>query len=392
MSGIPLPDPLAAPGSLPVEFHGYRNDCRHFRGEKPCQFKCEEACQHFAPFGKRILVIKLGATGDVLRTTPLLHSLKERFPDSHITWIVEPVSAPLLRANPFIDRIFLPGFETLARLQSETFDIVYCLDKVEAATSLAMMARATEKWGFGLTPQGTLTILNPEAEYALRLGVSDHLKFHVNQKPYQQIVYEAVGFEYTGQTYILELDADSMMWARGFLLTKGVKFDPRRPIVGLNTGAGTGFAGKAWRVEKWTALARKASEALGAQMLLLGGPQERDRNAEIVGRSGGAVIDTGTENTLERFCSLVDLCDVVVTGDTTGMHVAIARRKPVIALFGSTCAQEIDLYGRGEKVVTGVDCAPCYLKKCPIGEICLDDIRLDVVFEALKRQVESLGG
>ncbi|HEX8465821.1 MAG TPA: glycosyltransferase family 9 protein [Abditibacterium sp.] len=387
-SSFAMPDAFpAAPdyaAQLPFDFSGYRNDCRHFNGEKPCRFKCEGGCQHFEPFGTRILVIKLGATGDVLRTTPILRALKAKYPTSHITWIVEPISAPLLKGNPFIDRIWAPNFETLARLQLENFDLMLCLDKVEAATSLAMLARAKEKRGFGLTPFGTLTILNPEAEFALRMGTSDQLKFHENDKAYQQIVFEAVGFPYAQEPYVLELEPEAQNFARGFFAAHDLE---NQRIVGLNTGAGTGFAGKAWRVEKWAALARRAQNELGAKVLLLGGPQERERNAEIAARAADAVIDSGTSNTLPQFVALVDGCDAVVTGDTTGMHVAIARRVPVVALFGSTCAQEIDLYGRGEKIVTQVECSPCYLKKCPIGEICLDDIKFEDVFAALTRQL-----
>lgn len=377
-------DAPAYSSRLPFDFAGYRNDCRHFNGEKPCRFKCEGGCQHFEPFGTRILIIKLGATGDVLRTTPILRALKARYPQSHVTWIVEPISAPLLKANPFIDRVLTPSFDTFGRLQIEEFDLMLCLDKVEAATSLAMLARAPEKRGFGLTPFGTLTILNPEAEFALRMGTSDHLKFHVNQKAYQQIVFEAVGFPYNEEPYVLELEPDAHSFARAFFAAHDLE---NARVVGLNTGAGTGFAGKAWRVEKWAALARRAQHDLGAKVLLLGGPQERERNAEIAARAADAVIDSGTQNTLPQFIALVDGCDAVVTGDTTGMHVAIARQVPVVALFGSTCAQEIDLYGRGEKVVTSVECSPCYLKKCPIGEICLDDLKFEDVFAALSRQL-----
>jgi ADP-heptose:LPS heptosyltransferase len=378
----------APPYSLdvPFDFSGYRNDCRHFAGEKPCRFKCEGGCQHFEPFGTRILIIKLGATGDVLRTTPILRALKAKYPQSHITWIVEPISAPLLKSNPYIDRILKPDFETLSRLHVEQFDLMLCLDKVEAATSLAMLAHAKEKRGFGLTPYGTLTILNPEAEYALRMGTSDKLKFYENEKAYQHIVFEAVGFPYANEPYVLELESDAQHFARSFFSSNGLD---RGPVIGLNTGAGTGFAGKAWRAEKWAALARRAQVELGAKVLLLGGPQERERNADIAARAADAVVDSGTSNTLPQFVALVDGCDAVVTGDTTGMHVAIARQVPVVALFGSTCAQEIDLYGRGEKIVTGVECSPCYLKKCPIGEICLDDIKFEDVFAALKRQLET---
>jgi heptosyltransferase-2 len=379
---MPAAPPYSA--TLPFDFSGYRNDCRHFAGEKPCRFKCEGGCQHFEPFGTRILIVKLGATGDVLRTTPILRALKAKYPQSHITWIVEPISAPLLKSNPYIDRILKPDFETLARLHVEEFDLMLCLDKVEAATSLAMLSRAREKRGFGLTPYGTLTTLNPEAEFALRMGTSDQLKFYENEKAYQQIVFEAVGFPYAGEPYVLELENDAEHFAKTFFTTHRLE---KGPIVGLNTGAGTGFAGKAWRVEKWAALARRAQLELGAKVLLLGGPQERERNADIAARAADAVIDSGTGNTLPQFVALVDGCDAIVTGDTTGMHVAIARQVPVVALFGSTCAQEIDLYGRGEKIVANVECAPCYLKKCPIGEICLDDIKFEDVFAALKRQL-----
>jgi heptosyltransferase-2 len=70
------------------------------------------------------------------------------------------------------------------------------------------------------------------------------------------------------------------------------------------------------------------------------------------------------------------------------MHIAIALHKPVVVLFGSTCPQEIDLYAGGEKVVAQVDCAPCYLKRCPIGEICMNSIQVDEVFQALRRQLK----
>ncbi len=373
----------APDASTPQNWGGYRNDCRFFNGEKPCKWKCEGGCQHFEGFGTRILIIKLGATGDVLRTTPILRVLKAKFPDSTLHWLVEPISAPLLKNNPLIDKVFVPAFDTLARLQVEEYDLLFCLDKVDAATAVAMQVKAREKWGFGLSAQGTLSIFNPEAEFAFRLGVSDDLKFRQNQKPYQQIVFEAVGFPFNGERYVLEIDPDAREWAQNWA---GEHNLAGKRVVGLNTGAGTGFAGKAWRIESWAALAKRAAHEWDAKVLLLGGPSERERNLEIARLVGGAALDTGTDNALPRFCALVDLCQAVVTGDTTAMHIAIALKKPVVVLFGSTCPQEIDLYGQGEKLVAPVDCAPCYLKHCPIGEICMDSLSVDEVFAALKRQ------
>ncbi len=376
--------PSAPDPSAPQIWGGYRNDCRYFNGEKPCKWKCEGGCQHFEPFHTRILVIKLGATGDVLRTTPLLRAIKAKFPLSHITWLVEPISAPLLKNNPLIDKILVPSFDTLARLQVEKYDVLYCLDKVDAATAVAMQVQAKEKWGFGMSDDGNLSIFNPEAEEALILGLSDEFKFRQNQKPYQQIVFEAVGFPFNRERYVLELEPTAKEWAQQWAETHGLN---GQKVIGLNTGAGTGFAGKAWRTHSWAELARCIKTGLGARVVLLGGPSEREKNREIAAFASDAAVDSGTDNTLPNFCALVNLCDAVVTGDTTGMHIAIALEKPVVVLFGSTCPQEIDLYGKGEKLVAEVDCAPCYLKKCPIGEICMDTITVDEVFMALQRQI-----
>ena len=66
-----------------------------------------------------------------------------------------------------------------------------------------------------------------------------------------------------------------------------------------------------------------------------------------------------------RGAAELDRCDVVVSGDTLGMHMAIALEKHVVAWFGPTCPAEIDLYGRGVKVLAEVGCAPCYRPSCP---------------------------
>jgi len=324
----------------------------------------------------------LGAIGDVLRTTPLLPVLKERYPESHITWLVDEVGVPLLADNPRIDKILTPGINAVTRLLAEEYDLMICLDKIDPAVGLATQIKAKKKMGFGLTPLGTLMIFNPEAEFAMQLGVSDRIKFHENQKSYQQITFEALGFPWENNEYSLEMNAAELDWCREWQAANPAF---ARNVIGVNTGAGSNFAGKAWRVPRIAELCLKLNKELGAKVLLLGGPQEQEKHPRIMEAVGDAAVDMGCNNTLQRFVSIVNLCDTVVSGDTTCMHIAIALRKNVVTFFGSTCAQEINLYGRGEKIVTTVDCAPCYLKRCPIGEICMDTIEVEDVFAAVKR-------
>jgi heptosyltransferase-2 len=71
------------------------------------------------------------------------------------------------------------------------------------------------------------------------------------------------------------------------------------------------------------------------------------------------------------------------------MHLAVATGRRTVAIFGPTCAQEIDLFGRGEKIVSPIDCAPCYLRACDKAPHCQDMIPAARVLEALLRQLTA---
>ena len=135
------------------------------------------------------------------------------------------------------------------------------------------------------------------------------------------------------------------------------------------------------------------------KILLLGGLEEVERNKYLAKRYGDIVIDTGCNNTIREFGALVNLCDIVVTGDTLAMHIAIGLGKKVIALFGPTSHVEIDLYGRGEKIYAGnssssfqlennkLKCLCCYRKDCNIHPNCMELITpqqvLNVIWQVL---------
>jgi len=363
----------------------YRADCRHFVGERPCVHKRECAdCPHFDEFGTRILIIKLGATGDVLRTTPILRPLRRKYGKCHVTWMVDEVAAPLLKHNPLIDKVLTPDLGAAMRLLAQDFDLLICLDKEDVAIGLATQVRAKTKLGYGMTPQGTLTAFNPESEYAIMLGISDELKFRVNQKTYQQIIFEMLGLEYRADEYALFLPPPALEWAGEMRGRLGLE---SRTVIGLNTGAGPRFAGKAWPISHLIECCRVLGHRPGTAVLLLGGPDEVERNQAIMRQVDGNVADAGCDHSLTRFAALIGLCDAVVVGDTMAMHLAIAQQKPIVVLFGSTCPQEIDLYGRGRKIVADIECAPCYLRTCPIQEKCMKSITpqqvADTVFELL---------
>ena len=365
----------------------YRTDCRHFRGEKPCGLaEACTGCEHHAPMGTRILVIKLAAIGDVLRTTPVLEPLRRQHQPCHVTWLTDPGAAELLAGTPQIDRLLTYRFESVLELLPQEFDLLVCLDKEPRATAVAMQVRARRKLGFGMTEGGALTILNPESEHAYRLGLSDTLKFRENDRTYQHIVLDALALPTNPvPPYLISIPDDERRLAREQLRDHGATAGRR--LVGLNTGCGPVFATKKWTEQGYLGLAAALAAEGDVTCVLLGGPDEVERNRRIHQRlreTGVDVADAGCDNTLLRFAAIVSCMDLLVTGDTLALHLGLATGVPTVAIMGSTSSAEIETYGRGTKVVTDFPCSPCYLKVCPLAVTCMEALPVELVLDACR--------
>jgi ADP-heptose:LPS heptosyltransferase len=227
---------------------------------------------------------------------------------------------------------------------------------------------------------GNVMPLNPESEYSFELGINDPLKFKINTKTYPELLYECAGIPYLEPQEYLFPDLSAEI-AEGRDYLKGLGVFPEDLKVGLNTGAGDVFATKKWTEEGYAQLAKQLVETFGARVLLLGGPGESERNLRIAAAANCPVVDTGGHHAIRKFAGIVGNCDLMVTGDTFAMHVGIGMKIPVLVILGSTCHQEIELYGRGAKVVSDFECSPCFLKVCPKEITCMEAMPSELVFD-----------
>ncbi|MEC7585176.1 MAG: glycosyltransferase family 9 protein [Planctomycetota bacterium] len=367
-----------------------RRDCRHVNWDRPCaphkrRGKVCGSCDEYEQVQHRVLVVKLAATGDVLRTTAFLPAIHEQWPGARLTWLTSPGAAALFEGNDLVDEVLTTDNAiSVARLTTENFDVVLCPDADPDAGALAAMARGDERRGFTRGPDGQVHALSPGAEAWLQMGLSDSRK-KANQRTYQALVAEVLGFdEGSVREPILEPAADDLAAAKAF--RQGLGFDGR--LVGLNTGAGGRWAYKQWTYEHQCAFVKELAGS-GTGVLLLGGPEEVERHKQLLDVTAGLpVFDAGNRNSFSRFAALLELCDVVVTGDSLAVHVAAARKVPAVVLFGPTSAAEIELYGRGEKLVPqGLDCLCCYLPICDVKPHCQALIQPTDVLEAVRRQL-----
>jgi ADP-heptose:LPS heptosyltransferase len=360
-------------------------NCKHFTGYKPCfpGENCLQECVQCEPIGTKILIINLDAMGNVLVTTALLPALKRKYPESTIYWITLKNAAPLLQENPLIDRVYLWEAESWLILGQMSFDLVLNVDKSQRSCALTMSLRCAERRGFGLNEDGTIIPLNPGAIENYQLGLDDHLKFHVNQKTVPQLQCEQFGLEFKRDDYILVLTPEEKAFCEDYKHQNGLA--DGSPVVGFNTGCSELYPNKKMTVDQHVELITQLTEAGGLKLVLLGGPEDTVRNAEIARRVGNRVVSTPTTEGVRRGLCYINVCDIVISGDSFGMHAAIGLKKEIVVWFGVSCWTEIDLFDRGIKLIPeGLACSPCWKRVCPFNLECIERIDLSAIVHRVK--------
>ncbi len=363
-------------------------DCKFFLGDRPCVWHKQTGvlctCEKYERVEERLLIVKLDAMGDVLRSTALLPPLVEAHPHAAITWLTRKESVPLLQRNPYIAEVLELGPDAIVHLQTRVFDRVINLDAGKISAGLASAARSSRKDGFVLDERGYVQPTNEAARQWLEAGIFDDIK-RSGSETYQDRMADILGLSGREHKYVFELAADEIDKARAHLESIGL--DVNGTVVGLNTGAGGRWPLKQWREEGYVELVSRLARRENVQFLLLGGPAEQDRNDRLKRASTVRLFDPGCNNTVRHFAALLSHCDLTVTGDTLAMHLSLALGKRTIVLFGPTSAAEIDLYGLGEKVVPSMSCLSCYKNSCDFVPNCMDLISTDMVERAVLRQL-----
>ena len=329
-------------------------------------------------------MIKLGAIGDVIRTTSVLHGLKEKYKGCSIDWVTKKESFDILKNNGLIDRVFMIG-NAKKDLKGEKYDLVICLDDENEACELASGIDSKKIVGAFLD-DGKRAYTEDSSQWfdmglLSRLGKqkADELKAK-NSETYQEIMYRILGLDYKKQEPILALNEDELNFGEGFVQKNNIKKDDL--TIGINTGAGGRWEDKKLSVEKTAELIDKLNKSLkNCKILLFGGPEEIERNEKIRKLAKTKIIDAGCRNSLMEFASLVNLCGILVTSDSLALHIGVALKKRVICYFYPTSADEIELYGRGEKIIWEGKSYCSYQPKCKYPP----RIEIEKIIEAVKR-------
>lgn len=368
--------------------------CKKFSGYKPCVSYANclvNGCQlenNETRTGEKILIISLDALGNVLLNTSILKSVKRKYPLSTIYWITQKSAKDILLYNPYIDHIYTWEDEQRMILRNIEFDHMFNGDKSVYACAFANEVKAKNKYGFGLNTDGKIVPLNEEAVYNYMMGIDDQLKFRDNRKSGSRIIHETFNLDFQRDEYVFNFTEEEKKFTNDF--KSQVFYDPNVFHIGFNTGCSTLFPNKKMTVDQHVELIKRLIPNKYMRIVLLGGKEDTERNLQIYEsfdyQTQREIIYTPTNLGIRSGACFMDMCDVIITGDSFGMHLAIALKKYVIAWFGLSCASEIDLYDRGEKLTPeGLECSPCWKRECPFNLECISNIDIDKIENLVKR-------
>ena len=307
-----------------------------------------------------IAILKTAALGDVVRTTSILPGLVQRYPQARIVWFTAPEALDLVRTHALVTRVETVSIfdansisELGIRLATESFDRVLSFDDEEPMCKLATKlangdtgkisgayfdeASGKRRYTSDCAPwfdMGLLSVYGKEE--------ADRRK-RVNTETHPAIFAAMLGIE-KGEP---ELALTEAAQAFGAAFRKRHELGRHELAIGLNTGSGGRWDSKKLSVACTVEGARRLAGALDRPtvFLLMGGPEEGERNAAIASGLEACApslqwIDTGIGNSLLEFAALVDGLDLLLTSDSLALHIANA-------FFAPTPAAEIDFYGRG---------------------------------------------
>jgi heptosyltransferase-1 len=306
------------------------------------------------PASSRILVVRLGAMGDIIHALPAVASLKTGFPGSRLTWVVEPRWAPLVEDNPFIDRVVLLRRDTVTglleswrSLRAERYDFAVDFQGLIKSALVAAAARPDRIFGFDHTQL---------RERAAAL-------FYSNQTV-------------SGAAHVVEKNLDLAAAAGAITPLRTFPLPAGRPEGALPAGdfvlasPVAGWRGKQWPMEHYQALGARLRGELGIPLVLDGPP-----GSGLEHCSGLAGLIHATRR-----------ATAVVGVDSGPLHLAAALGKPGVAIYGPTDPARNGPYGDSLRVLRSPAAVTTYKRGAAIHES-MRAVSPAQVFEALKAMV-----
>lgn len=328
-----------------------------------------------------ILVVRFSSIGDILLTTPLLRAIRTKWPGARVTVVTKRQYVPLVSDNPNVTEAFgIAPQDTVRDVAALIRRVQYShlLDLQGGTRTLPLRMLARGPWsGFS------------HRRLARELLIRFKHNRYSEHVPVPERYFEAaadLGVEPDGGPPEFFLDPAAHEKAAGWLTRAGI--GNKRPLVAVAPGAA--HATKRWPVEHWIKLIRQIVQT-GADIVVLGGPEDSAVGAEIAARGGAQVASAAGDLSLQETGAVLKRAAALISGDTGVMHMATGVGTPVVALFGPTVRQFgfFPYNAHASVLERNLGCRPCSSHgsaECPLEHhLCMREILPEMVFTTLSR-------
>jgi heptosyltransferase I len=319
------------------------------RGDAPSGERPEPEARLRLAAPREIAIVMLSALGDAVHVLPVVNALKRHWPESRITWVIQPVPHMLVAGHEKVDEFILfrrrrgaqawRSFAEIAKaLNGRRFDLLLNLQVYLKAGLITSIAKADVKLGFDRRRARDMNWLFTTHR------IPPRPTGHVQDQYFEFIEH-------------LGIDPEPVEW--GLRITDAEREAQRpffealdRPACGVVVG--TSKLEKNWAPERYARLLEALEVDYGMRPVLLGGPSAAERAAaERILRETRARPVNALADDVRRLTWLLDGCALVVSPDTGPLHLARALDRPVVGLYGYTNPKRYGPYRRPDQVVDG---------------------------------------
>jgi ADP-heptose:LPS heptosyltransferase len=347
----------------------------------------------------RILLVRLRQIGDVVFTTPAIAAIRRRFPDAHLTYVVEPAAAAVVANNPHLDEVlvaprgrgvagFLADLKLGRKLRAAKYDLAVDFHGGPRASMLTWLCRAPVRIGYRVVGRSWMytRIVGRPRELRLR---------HSVENQWDLLAALDIPPPSTKDDPVdMSIDPDAAVAVDRRLAQAGVSRD--NEIAVMHVSASSPF--RRWPLTSFVETAASLASVNGRRVIVTSGPSERTAANDVIAAARAAlppglrerVLDCG-DFTLAELRALLERSAVYIGGDSGPLHIAATTRIPIVALFGPTpSARSAPWRDPALPValveVEGLPCRPCDQRVCVPGDFrCLTRIDAPRVTAAAER-------
>ncbi len=346
----------------------------------------------------RILIVRAGAIGDTLMTTPLVRALRRSFPNAQLVFLSSRTTENVLRCNPNLDEVVALSYRRLPflvspekqrlarRLRGLKLDWALALESNPRLLDVVIESRPARLIAYGPLPA---------REGFERVGFDPELhsiQNHLNAA-------RALGVAPAGHAMDLPYPSEWDTAVERHLEEWGVSSQKR--LVGIHAGWGGRKHSiektrlRSWPVENFAEVIRRVVKEKGACVVLTGAVADHELNEAIIRRAGVSCVNLAGKLPILELAALIRRLSLYLTVDSGPAHMAAALGTPLVTLWGPGILEQTQpIAGSGPVVILRhkPHCAPCYgtplMKTCQ-DNICMKQIGAREAFEAVERMLSG---